>query len=45
MSGRPRKSLADRISEALRFEIHTFSPYVTAAETILGQIEAEQKGC
>lgn len=33
-----RKSLADKISAALKFDIITFSPYATAAETILAEI-------
>ncbi|MFQ5808208.1 MAG: hypothetical protein ACE5JM_01205, partial [Armatimonadota bacterium] len=36
-----KKSLADRISEALRFDIKTFSPYATAAERILEQLNNE----
>ncbi|MBU0607345.1 MAG: NAD-binding protein [Armatimonadetes bacterium] len=33
-----KKSLADKINAALRYDIRTFSPYATAAESILGQI-------
>ncbi|MFO8082476.1 MAG: NAD(P)-binding protein [Armatimonadota bacterium] len=33
-----KKSLADRISVAMSANIHTFSPYATAAETLLGEI-------
>ena len=36
-----KKSLADRISEALRFDITTFSPYSAAAERILEQLNRE----
>ena len=37
-----KKSLADRISEALRFDIVTFSPYSTAAKMILSQMSTDQ---
>jgi voltage-gated potassium channel Kch len=33
-----KKSLADKINAALRYDIRTFSPYATAAESILSQI-------
>jgi voltage-gated potassium channel Kch len=35
-----RKSLADRINSALRYDVVTFSPHATAAESILTQIGA-----
>lgn len=34
-----KKSLADKINAALRYDIRTFSPYATAAESILSQID------
>lgn len=40
-----KKSLADRINEALRYDINTFSPYATAAEAIAREIrEAKEAG-
>jgi len=35
-----KKSLADRINEALKYDIRTFSPYATAAGAILGEINS-----
>ena len=37
-----KKSLADRINEALHHNIITFSPYAAAAETILGEIRINE---
>jgi len=34
-----KKSLADKINQALRYDITTFSPYATAAESILAQMQ------
>jgi len=36
------KSLADRISAALQQDIHTFSPYASAAEMLLSQMNSEE---
>lgn len=36
-----KKSLADKINQALRYDITTFSPYATAAESILGQLRED----
>lgn len=36
-----KKSLADKISDALRYDIKTFSPCATAAQTILAQLNSE----
>lgn len=38
-----KKSLADKINAALKFDIITFSPYATAAETILREINGPCK--
>ena len=35
-----KKSLADKISDALRYDIKTFSPYATAAQTILAEVNS-----
>jgi len=39
-----KKSLADRINEALRHDIVTFSPYATAAETIVSRLGPTERG-
>lgn len=37
-----KKSFADRINDALKFDLHTFSPYTTAAEAILKELTRPQ---